>query len=425
MLTFLFIALAILLFIGLPVAFSIACASIISIVFFSNLPLAITVQKMFGALDSFPLLAIPLFILSGTLMASGGISKRLVNLASAFIGHISGGYAAVTIVSCMLFGAISGSSAATVAAIGGILIPVMISKNYGKRFSASTGAASGELGSIIPPSIPMILYGSVTGTSVGAMFIAGVVPGILLTIILVVFVIIVSKRKGLIGDCKKSNWIEKLVAIKDSILAVLMPVIILGGIYSGTFTPTEAAAVAVAYALIVGIFIYRELKIKHLLSLFADAALTTATIMIIIAAAGLFSWFLTINMVPQKLASAIVSFTDSPIVYLLIVNLLLLVVGMFFEASAAILVLAPILFPIALKFGIEPIHFGMVMVANLALGMITPPVGVNLFISCKIANISLEEITIGMIPYLVLTITFVLIITYIPGLSLWLPSVGR
>jgi len=409
---------------GLPVAFALASTSILTIAIFTDIPLSITVQRMFGSLDSFPLLAIPLFILAGTLMATGGISKRLVNLASAFIGHIPGGLAGVTIIACMIFGAISGSSAATCAAIGGIMIPVMIEKGYGRTFSGATTAVAGELGSIIPPSIPMILYGATTGTSIGALFVAGIVPGIFLAIILIIFVLIVSKRKGLVGEIK-TTWKEQWEAIKDSTLALFMPFIILGGIYGGVFTPTEAAAVAVAYALFIGIFIYKELKLRDLVKIFHEAALTTATIMVIIAAAGVFSWFLTINSIPQQVATLIIGFTDNAMTFLLIINLLLLIVGMFFEASSAILILAPILFPIALKYGIDPVHLGLIFTVNLSMGMITPPVGVDLFISCKIAGISLEEITKGVLPFFVLIIIHLLLVTYIPSFSLWLPNLMK
>lgn len=412
----------VLLFLSVPVAFAISGATIISIYFFTDIPMEVTVQRMFAALNSFPLLAIPLFILAGKLMENGGISKRLINLATVFVGHTAGGYAAVGVLACMFFGALSGSSAATVAAIGAILIPAMILRGYQPRFAAATLAVSGELGAIIPPSIPMILYGVVTGTSIGDMFIAGVVPGILLGISLIIFVFIVSKIKGYGGDIEKTTWKVKFKAIYDALFALIMPVIILGGIYGGFFTPTEAAAIAVLYALVIGLFVYKELKIRSLVDMFGEAAITTSIIMIIISSAGLFSWYLTQNMVPQQAAIFLTELTSNPFTFLLFINVLLLVVGMFFEASAAILILAPILLPIAIQFGIDPVHFGIIMIVNLAIGMVTPPVGVNLFISCKIANISLEEITKGVLPFLILLIFNVLIISYIPILSTWLPS---
>lgn len=424
MTVFLIVALFSLLFLGLPVALSLAVTSIAAIAVFTDLPMSITMQRMFGSLDSFPLLAIPLFILAGNLMGSGGISKRLINLAMAFIGHIPGGLAAVTILACMIFGAISGSSAATCAAIGGIMIPFMIEKNYGRRFAAATTAVSGELGSIIPPSIPMILYGATTGTSIGALFIAGIVPGVAMAIALIIFVLVVAKRRKLVGS-PKTTWAQKWEAMKDSFLALLMPIIILGGIYGGYFTPTEAAAVSVAYAIIIGVFVYKEFTFNSLMEIFKHAALTTATIMVIIAAAGVFSWFLTINMIPQQIAEFITTITNSAWVFLLVVNILLFFVGMFFEASSAILVLAPILFPIAVKFGIDPVQLGMIFTINLSMGMITPPVGVDLFISCKIADISLEEITKGVLPFFVVIIAHLMLVTYWPLFSLWLPNLMK
>jgi C4-dicarboxylate transporter, DctM subunit len=422
---FLIITLFVLLFLSVPVAFAISAATILAVYFFTDLPMQVTVQRMFAALNSFPLLAIPLFILAGKLMENGGISKRLINLATVFVGHVAGGYAAVAVLACMFFGALSGSSAATVAAIGAILIPAMIKQRYKPRFAAATLAVSGELGAIIPPSIPMILYGVVTGTSIGSLFIAGVVPGILLGLALIAFVFFMSKKHGYGGAIEKTTWRVKLIAIKDAIFALIMPFIILGGIYGGVFTPTEAAAVAVLYALIVGKFVYKELKIRSLVNVFGEAAITTSTIMIIISAAGLFSWYLTRSMIPQQAANFLTEFTGSAFTFLLFVNILLFFVGMFFEASAAILILAPILVPIANQFGIDPVHFGMVMIVNLAMGMVTPPVGVNLFISCKITNISLEEITKGVLPFLVLLIIYVLVISYVPTLSLWLPNLSN
>ena len=422
---FLIILLFVLLFLSVPVAYAMAGATIITIYFFTDIPMQVTVQRMFASVNSFPLLAIPLFILAGKLMENGGISKRLINLATAFVGHTAGGYAAVGVIACMFFGALSGSSAATVAAIGSILIPAMINKGYKPRFAAGSVAVAGELGAIIPPSIPMILFGVVTGTSIGSMFIAGVIPGILLGLGLIVFVYIVSKKKGYGGNIEKATWKMRFKALYDAIFALFMPVIILGGIYGGIFTPTEAAAVAVLYALIIGQFVYKELNFRSLIKIFGDAAVTTCTIMIIIAAAGLLSWYLTRNLVPQQAAAFLNDVTGNVYIFLLFVNILLFIVGMFFESSAAILILVPILFPIALDYGVDPVHFGIIFIVNLAVGMVTPPVGVNLFISCKIANISLEEITKGILPFLVLLVINVLIISYVPIISTWLPSLAK
>lgn len=419
------VVLFVLLFLSVPIAFAMSGATIIAIIVFTKVPSQIAVQKMFAALDSFPLLAIPLFILAGKLMENGGISKRLINLATVFVGHRVGGYASVGVISCMFFGTLSGSSAASVAAIGAILIPAMISRGYSPRFAAGSISVSGELGSIIPPSIPMILYGVATGTSIGSLFIGGVIPGVLLGCWLLITVYFISKRNGFGGDVEKATWNMRFKAIVDSIAALFMPFIILGGIYMGVFTPTEAAGVAVLYALVVGKFIYKELKIRSLVNVFAESALTTASIMVIIAAAGLLSWFLTMNMIPQQAATFISDVIGDKIVFLLVVNLLFLIVGMFFEASSAILILAPILVPVAVNFGIDPVHFGMIMIVNLAVGMVTPPVGVNLFVSCQIAKISLEEVTKGVLPFYIVLILNILLISYLPILSTWLPSLSR
>lgn len=419
------VALLALLFLGVPVAFSLAGATLFAIFFFTDMSPLVVGQKMFSALDSFPLLAIPLFILAGKLMETGGISSRLIKLASAYCGHISGGYAASGVVACMFFGAISGSSAASVAAIGAILIPAMVDKGYSPRFAAASIAVSGELSAIIPPSIPLIVYGVVAKVSIGTLFIAGIVPGVLLGLSLMFTVYVIAKIKGFDEGASKSTWKEKIAAVYDALLALLMPVIILGGIYSGIFTPTEAAAVAVVYSFIISVFVYKELDIKSLGRVFGSAALTTAVIMIIVAGAGLMSWFLTVNMIPQSAAEVLVDISTNVVVFLLIVNVILLVVGMFFESTSAILILAPIFVPVAAQFGVDPVHFGMIMIVNLAIGMVTPPVGVNLFVSCQIAKLSLEEISKGLIPFFATLLINLAIVTYIPSVSTWLPGLMR
>ncbi|NEU31075.1 TRAP transporter large permease [bacterium LRH843] len=417
------ISLLVFMLLSVPIAFSLGLSSIVAILIEGKLPYELLIQRMFASIDSFALLAIPFFVLAGKIMGTGGISRRLVDLSTSFIGHISGGMAIVTVVASMLFGAISGSSAATVAALGTILIPAMINKGYSKRFAAGTQAVSGELGVIIPPSIPMILYGVSTGTSVGAMFLAGIIPGILTGLVLMITVYIIAKIKGYSSD-DRAPWKDRWNAFKDATFALLMPIIILGGIYGGIFTPTESAAVAVAYSLIVGLFIYKEIKVKDLLPMLGESAVLSAIIMVIVSAAGLFGWILTKGMIPQQAAAIIADFTTSKILFLLLVNLFLFFVGMFFETGSAIIILAPILLPVALTFGVDPVHFGMIMIVNLAMGMCTPPVGVNLFISSRIAGISLEEITMGVLPFLLVLIINLLILTFFPVISLWLPSLN-
>ncbi|MDF2788650.1 MAG: transporter large permease [Neobacillus sp.] len=404
---------------SVPIAVSIGLASAIALWWEGSTPLIVLVQRSFTSIDSFPLMAIPFFILAGTLMEFGGISKRLINLANAFTGHLPGGLAIVTIVTAMFFSAISGSSAATTAALGSILIPGMIKRGYDAKFAGATQAVSGELGIIIPPSIPMILYGVTASVSIGDLFLAGFVPGILIGLALIMTVLIISKKQGYKREPKRSAK-EKLLAIKESFLALLMPVIILGGIYGGIFTPTEAAGVAVGYAFIVGVFVYKEIKLKMLVQVFTQSTVTTATIMFIISSAGLFGWIITRANVPQMVAEFFISISDNPIVFLLLVNLFLLIVGMFMETNASIIILAPLLLPVATELGVDPVHFGIIMIVNLALGMCTPPLGVNLFIASQIAKIRLDQISRGMLPYYLVLLVTLLLITFIPQLSIGL-----
>ena len=409
---------------GVPIAISMGLASALAIWFDGGTPLVVLVQRSFTSIDSFPLMAIPFFILAGTLMEFGGISKRLISFANALTGHFAGGLAIVTVVTSMFFAAISGSSAATTAALGSILIPAMISRGYHRNFAGSVQAVSGELGVIIPPSIPLILYGVSAGVSIGDLFMAGMIPGILIGLSLILTVYVIAKKRNYPREEKKSLS-EIWEAFKDAFLALLMPVIILGGIYGGIFTPTEAAGVAVAYAFIVGVFIYREIKLKQLLFIFTQSSITTSIVMFIIASAGLFGWILTREGVPQDVAGFLTGISDNPIVFLLIVNVFLIIVGMFMETNASIIILTPLLVPVAIQLGVDPVHFGIIMIVNLAIGMCTPPLGINLFIASEIAKIRLEQITRGMLPFYIVLVAVLLLITYIPQISLFLPDLLR
>ncbi|MBP1930144.1 TRAP transporter large permease [Ammoniphilus resinae] len=412
------ILLLVFLALSVPVAISVGLASIIGIAVDGQIPLLVVIQRIYNTLDSFPLMAIPFFILAGNLMDKGGISQRLVNLANSFVGHMTGGLAMVAVLTSMFFASISGSSAATTAAVGAILIPAMVNRGYDIRFATSVQAASGELGVIIPPSVPMILFGIVTGVSIGDMFIAGIIPGIMIGLTLILLVYVISNRKGYSGG-ERATWAERFQALRKSFLALLMPFIILGGIYGGIFTPTEAAVIAVVYAFIIGLFVYRDIKVKDLVPIFRDSFLTSAIIMIIIGAAGIFTWVISQEKIPQKLAEFFISITDSSILFLLLVNLMLFIVGMFFETGAAIVILAPILTPIAVALGIDPVHFGIIMIVNLAMGMFTPPLGVNLFVACQVANVRLDQIIRYLIPFIIVVAVDVIIISYIPIISLW------
>lgn len=420
----LFIFLILFFIIGVPIAIAMGLASAVAIWWDGGTPLIVLVQRSFTSIDSFPLMAIPFFVLAGVIMEHGGISKRLITFANALTGHFSGGLAFVTIVTSMFFAAISGSSAATTAALGSILIPAMISRGYHRNFAGSVQSVSGELGVILPPSIPLILYGISTETSIGDLFMAGFFPGLLIAASLMITVIIIAKKRKYPSEQRKSGR-ELWLAFKESFLALLMPVIILGGIYGGVFTATEAAGVAVLYSFIIGVFVYREIKFKQLMQIFTSSVVTTSAIMFILASAGLFGWILTREGIPQQVAQFFINFSDSAIVFLLLVNVFLLLIGMFMETNASIIILAPLLLPVAVQLGIDPVHFGIIMIVNLALGMCTPPVGINLFISSSIAKINLIQIAKGMVPFYIALLINLLLITFIPQISLFLPNLLR
>ncbi|HRO59895.1 MAG TPA: TRAP transporter large permease [Burkholderiaceae bacterium] len=402
----------------ISVAVSIGLAAIVGIQA-ANAPMLIAVKEMFGAINKFPLAAIPFFILAGNLMEAGGISRRLVEFAKSLVGGVQGGLPMTCVLTCMIFAAVSGSSVATTFAIGAILIPALIKHGYPTSYAASLQATSAELGVIIPPSIPMILYGVSAEVSIGELFIAGVGPGIFISAALMLFVWIYCKYKGW-GRHDGDGRMPVLRATWQAGWALLMPVIILGGIYGGVFTPTEASAVAVFYALVVGVLIYREIGIGQLFEVLRKSVVSSAVIMFIIANAGLFAYLLTRAAVPEAIGHWLEAVLQSPALFLLGVNGALFVIGMFIETSAAIIVLAPILAPVAAHFGIDPVHFGMIMVVNLALGMITPPFGVNLFAACTVARISLDRIIGHLLPFVLVVIGCLLVVTYVPDLSLYL-----
>ena len=407
-----------LIFFGLsvPVAVSIGLASLAG-VGTAGLPWVVVAQQLFAALDKYPLVAIPFFILAGNLMEAGGISERMVEFAKSVVGGIQGGLACTCVLTCMIFAAVAGSSVATTFAVGAILIPAMIRHGYPAPFAASLQASAAELGVIIPPSIPMILYAVSTDTSTGELFIAGVMPGILIGVALMFYVWFYAKRNNL-GKRDGEGRLPLWPAFKNAWLALLMPVIILGGIYGGVFTPTEASAVAVLYALVVGMLIYREIGLRDLFPILRKSVISSAVIMFIIANAGLFAFLITRAGVPDAIGRWLEAVLQSPALFLLGVNAALFVIGMFIETSAAIIVLAPILAPVAMHFGIDPVHFGLIMVVNLALGMITPPFGVNLFAACTVARIPLDRIIGHLIPFVLVILGCLMVITYVPGISL-------
>jgi tripartite ATP-independent transporter DctM subunit len=402
----------------ISVAVSIGLAAILGIQI-ANINMLISVKEMFNSLNKFPLAAIPFFILAGNLMETGGISRRLVEFAKSIVGGVQGGLPMTCVLTCMIFAAVSGSSVATTFAIGAILIPALIKHGYPTNYAAALQATSAELGVIIPPSIPLILYGVAAEVSIGELFIAGFGPGIFIGVSLMLFVHLYCRWKGW-GKNDGDGRLGVGRATIQAAWALLMPVIILGGIYGGVFTPTEAAAVAVFYALFVGMVVYGEIKPRNLFPILKKSVVSSAVIMFIIANAGLFAFLLTRAGVPTEIGRWLSMVLESPAMFLLGVNIALFVIGMFIETSAAILVLAPILVPVAIHFGVDPVHFGLIMVINLAMGMITPPFGVNLFAACTIARISLDQIVGRLIPFIVVIFCCLMVVTYVPSISLTL-----
>lgn len=416
----LFLTLFIFIVVGIPIAYSLGLSTFVAILCKGSLPLIVMPQRLFTATDSFPLLAVPFFILAGELMQYGGLSKRLVDFANELLGWVTGSLAHVSIVASAFFAAISGSSAATTAAIGSIMYPEMRKRGYPDDFAAAIQAVGGTLGIVIPPSIPFVIYGTITGAPIGDLFLAGIIPGIIATICYIFVSYIYVKKHNIIIKTDKVNLNRLTRSFSQAIWGLLMPIIILGGIYSGIFTPTEAAVVAVVYSLFVGIFIYKELNFKNMSKMFLSAGLTTSMVMMLIAMASLFGWIMTIENVPQTIGAAVLSIANSKWTFLLLLNIVYLFAGMYLDTTAIILLLVPIFFPIATQLDINLVHLGLITVFNLAVGQITPPFGVCLFVSSGITGISIERITKEILPYLCIAIVLIMLFTYIPSISLFL-----
>jgi C4-dicarboxylate transporter DctM subunit len=408
------------LILGIPIAFVLGLTSFVALLYSGNIPLLLMPKEMFSGTDSFPLLAVPFFMLAGNLMNAGGITRRLIHFCNILLGYVRGGLAMVNIVASMFFAGITGAAAADASAIGSILIPAMTEEKYDRDFSAAVTAAASTMGPIIPPSIPMIILGAIAELSVGALFLAGVIPGVMIGISLLGVAYVISRKRNYPKEKVKSVK-DFFIGLKDALLALLMPAIIMGGILGGIFTPTEAAVVAVVYAFIVSFFIYREIRWKDLYKVLIDSVVTTSILMLVIANSAIFGWILANQQVPQAVAQIFLSVSNNKWVILLLLNIFLLFVGTFMETTASLIILTPILFPLAVKVGIDPIHFGLVMVLNLVIGLITPPLGVCLFIACSIAKITLEQIVKAILPFLIAAIAVLFIVTYIPELSLWIP----
>ncbi|MDR1322464.1 MAG: TRAP transporter large permease [Gracilibacteraceae bacterium] len=406
---------------NVPIAIALGISSVLSILLATNLPDVAIVQSLYGNANNFTLMAVPFFILAGNLMQSGGVSKRLINFAKLLVGSFPGGLGHVAILTSMIFAAISGSGPATVAALGLIMIPSMVQAGYDKNYAAALQAASGGIGVIIPPSIPMVVFGALTGTSIGALFAGGFVPGILIGLMLMAVNYFISVRKGYIGEKIEKTPLILLKALKEASLALLMPVIILGGIYSGVFTPTESAGVACVYGFIVGTFVYREIKLTQFKKILVDSAIMSAVCMIIMAMSAPFGWMITVENLPSRLAEIFMANFNTPIKFLIACNVLFLFLGCFMSSTAALIIITPIMMPMVLQMGINPVHFGLIMVTNLEIGMMTPPFGVNLFVACGIAETPIEKVAGKILPFVASTVVALFLITFVPWLVLIVP----
>lgn len=406
--------------VGVPIGIALGVASMLVILFLPFLNLEFLVQGLISGLNSFPLLAVVLFTLTGNLMSQGGISKRLLHLAEVFLGRYTGGLGIVTIVACMFFASVSGTGSATVAAIGLTMIPSMVARGYDRGFAASVVASSGGIGVIIPPSVVMIVYAITAEVSVTDMFIAGILPGIVVGLVLIVYCVLQARHRGYTGDGKHYTAAERWQALVDAGWALLIPVIILGGIYTGIFTPTESAAIGVIYGAFFGIVVYKEITFEKLFRIIIESSLLAGTVLVIIGTSVAFGRILTLERVPTEIAELILSLTDNAVLILLAINLLLLIVGTFMETLAAIVILTPILLPITTSLGISPIHFGIIMIVNLAIGFITPPLGANLFMAAQVGNVRIEELSKSIVGWVAAMLVALLVITFIPAISLFL-----
>ncbi|MGO4886649.1 TRAP transporter large permease [Anaerobacillus sp. MEB173] len=418
----LFVLLAVFLLLSVPIGIAIGLSVLFAILFDDKLTPQFLVQRMFSSLDLFPLMAVPFFILAGSIMMRGSMARRLLDLSRSLVGHVTGGMAQISVLTSMFYGALSGSSPATVAAVGGVMIPSMEKEGYSKPFATAVNTAAGCLGVMIPPSIPLIIYGAATGTSVGDLFIAGIIPGLLVGVALMIVSYLISRKRGYRGTGKRSTFKEFLVALNNAKYSLLVPIIVLGGIYGGITTPTEAAVIAVVYSLIIEAFVHRDLGWSQLFDSLRQTTVTSASIFLVVATATVLAQTLTFYNVPNQIVTMLTGITESTILMLLIINVFLLIMGTFMDALANILILGPLLLPVVQAYGVDPVHFGILMIVNLSLGFLTPPVGVNLYVGCGISNISIERLSVAIIPFLLACIVTLLMITYLPQISLWLPG---
>lgn len=417
----LLITLGVLFAINTPIAISIGAASLGGFLVQGDFPMLMVIQRLYAGVDSFPLMAVPLFMLAGSLMEAGGISQRVVRLAEALVGWVPGGLAAVSVVSAMFFAGISGSAAADTAAVGAILIPEMVRRGYDRGFASVIQASGGSIGVIIPPSIPMIIFGFLTGASVSKLFVAGILPGILIGLSLIGVSIVVARRHGY-GEMRSFSWKGFHAALWDAKWALGAPVVILGGILGGVFTATESAAVAVFYGLFVGLAVHRELSIGQLPAILFRSMILSSVVLFIIAMASVFSWLMAIEEIPTKIAGQLLGLSDNPLVLLLLVNVMLLIAGTFVETTASLILLVPVLLSLLPKLGIDLVQLGAIVVINLAIGMLTPPLGICLVVACGLADCSLEKAIERLVPFLLVLLVDLALITYWKPMTLWLPQ---
>ncbi|MFZ4528646.1 MAG: TRAP transporter large permease [Undibacterium curvum] len=416
-----FTLLLVLMLTGMPISISLGLTVLTFLFTMTQVPIESVALKLFTGIEKFEIMAIPFFILAGNFLTHGGVARRMINFAASMVGHWHGGLALAGVMACALFAAVSGSSPATVVAIGSIILPAMVKQGYPKGFGAGVITTSGALGILIPPSIVMVMYSVSTNTSVGQLFMAGVVPGLLLAFFLGLTTWFLA-RKHNYPRMPKASWSERLVAFRKSAWGLLLIVIVMGGIYTGMFTPTEAAAVSAVYAFVIAVFVYKDMGLKQVPKVLLDSASMSAMLLYIITNAVLFSFLMTSENIPQAMAGWIMDKGFGVISFLLVVNILLLLAGNVMEPSSIVLIMAPILFPVAMKLGIDPVHFGIIMVVNMEVGMCHPPVGLNLYVASGITKMGITELTVAVMPWLLTMVAFLLLITYVPQITMWLPN---
>ena len=405
---------------GMPISIALGLTVLTFLFTLTQVPIESVALKLFTGIENFSIMAIPFFILAGNFLSHGGVAKRMIAFTTSLVGHWPGGLGLAGVVACALFAAVSGSSVATVVAIGSIILPAMVAEGYPRRFGAGIITTSGALGILVPPSIILVLYGVSTNSSIGNLFLAGVMPGLVLSGLLAAVTLVIAWRRGY-PRVPRATWMERFRAFRDSLWGLLLVVMVIGGIYAGVFTPTEAAATAAVYAFVIAVFVYKDLKLSDVPRVLLASANMSAMLLYIITNAVLFSFLMTSENIPQTMAAWLIAKNFSPLVFLLVVNVILLIAGNVMEPSSILLIMAPILFPIAVKLGIDPIHFGIIMAVNMEVGLCHPPVGLNLYVASGIAHMGISELTVAVLPWLLTMLGFLVLVTYWPALSLWLP----